>query len=59
MRLGHRGEKYLQVLAKTGSLEGVSTCNMELGGHGVLDNKTKVKFGTSTHHSEGLLECSR
>ena len=30
---------------------------MELGGHGVLDKKTKVKFGTFTHRSEGLLDC--
>jgi len=57
MRLGHTGEKSLQALAKKGLLEGASTCNMELGGHGVLDKKTKVKFGTSTHCSEGLLNC--
>ena len=48
MRLGHTGEKCLQALTKKGSLEGVSTCNMELGGHDVLDKKTKVKFGTLT-----------
>ena len=29
---------------------------MKIGGHGVLDKKTKVKFGTSTHRSEGLLD---
>ena len=30
---------------------------MKLGGYGVLDKKTKVKFGTSTHRSEGLFDC--
>jgi len=57
MRLGHRGEKSLQAPAKKGSLEGASTCNIELCGHDVLDKKTKVKFGTTTHRSEGLLDC--
>jgi len=56
MRLGYTGEKSLQALAKKGSLEGASTCNMELSGHDVLDKKMKVKFGTSTHRSEGLLD---
>jgi len=35
MRLEHEGEKSLQAPAKKGSLEGASTCNMELGEHGV------------------------
>ena len=56
MRLGHGGEKSLQALAKKGSLEGSFTCNMELGEHDVLDKK-KVKFSTTTHQSEGLLDC--
>ena len=33
MRLGHIGEKSLQAPTKKGSLEGASTCNMELGGY--------------------------
>jgi len=57
MRLEHTGEKSLQTPTKKGSLEGASTCNMKLGGHGVLDKNTKVKFGTTTHRSEGLLDC--
>ena len=57
MRLGHTGEKFLQALTKKGSLEDASTCNMKLGGHGVLDKKTKVKFGTSAHRLEGLFDC--
>ena len=57
MRLGHTGEKSLQAPAKKGSLEGAFTCNMELGGHGILDKKMKMKFGTSTQCSEGLIDC--
>ena len=48
MRLGHR-----VTLAKKGSLEDASTCNLKLGEHGVLDKK-KVKFSTTT---QGLLDC--
>jgi len=43
---------------KKGSLKGASTCNIRLGGHGILDKKTKVKFGITTHRSEGLLDCA-
>jgi len=57
MRLEYTGEKSLQAPTKKRSLEGASTCNMELGGHGVLDKRTKVKFGTTTHRSEDLLDC--
>ena len=56
MSLRHRGEKSLQAPAKNGSLEGASTCNMELGEHDVLDKK-KVKSSTTAHHFEGLLDC--
>ena len=55
MRVGLGGEKSLQDQAKKGSLEGAATCNLE-GEHSVLDKK-KVKFSTSTHRSEGLLDC--
>ena len=56
MRVRHGGEKSLQDLTKKGSLEGASTCNLELGEHDVLDKK-KVKFSTTTRHYEGLLDC--
>jgi len=56
IRLKHIEEKSLQTLAKQGSVE-ASTYNLELGGHGVLDKATKVKFGTTTHRLEGLLDC--
>ena len=54
MKVGQGGERPLQAPAKKGSLEGVATYNFE-GEHSVLDKK--VKFSTSTHRSEGLLDC--
>ena len=45
----------MQAPAKKGSLEDAATCNLE-GEHSVLDKK-KVKFSTTTHHSESLLDC--
>jgi len=55
VKVGHGGEKSLQALANKKSLEGAATCNLE-GEHIALDKK-KVKFSTSTHRSEGLLDC--
>jgi len=55
VKVGHGGEKTLQASAKKGSLEGAATCNLE-GEHNVLDKKN-VKFSTSTHRSEGLIDC--
>jgi len=57
MRVRYGGEKPSQALAKKGSLEGASTCNMKLGEHNVL-NKKKVKFATTTYHSDGLETAS-
>jgi len=57
MRLRHTGEKSLQAPIKKGSLKGASICNIELGWHSVLEKKTKVKFGTTTHRSKSLLDC--
>jgi len=57
MRLGHVGLDSLQALAKQGVLEGALTCNLEFGEHYVLDKKTKVKYGTTTYRSKGLLDC--
>jgi len=44
----------LQAPVKKVSLEGASTYNVKLGGHDVLDKKTKVKFSTIIHHKEGF-----
>ena len=55
MGFGHKEEKSLQAPAKKRSLECASTYNSKLGGYGVLDKK-KVKFNTTIHHFEGLLD---
>ena len=54
--LGHKGEKYLQALAKQGLLKGAKTCKMKLCEHCVLGKKTNVKFATAIHHTEGILD---
>ena len=54
-KVGQEEEKSLQAPAKMESLEGAATCKLE-GGHSVLDKK-KVRFSTSTHRNEGLLDC--
>ena len=55
VKVGQGGERSLQAPTKKGLLEGATTCNVE-GEHSVLDKK-KVKFSTSTHRSEGFLDC--
>ena len=56
MRLGHTGDKSLQVLAKQGLLKGAKTCKMELCEHCILGKKTRVKFGTAIHNTQGILD---
>ena len=51
MRLGYGGEQSLQAAAKKRSLEGASTCNLELGEHDVLDKK-KVKSNTTNAYKK-------
>ena len=54
MRLGHTGE--LQALARQGLLKGVGTCKLEFCEYCVIGKKTKEKFGTTTHCTEGILD---
>jgi len=56
MRLGHTGEKSLQALAKKGLLKGTRTCKLEFCEHCVIGKKTKVKFDTTTHCTDGILD---
>ena len=56
MRLRYTGEKFLQALAKQGSVEAASTYNLESGGDGILDKTMKAKFSTITHCLEILLD---
>ena len=55
MRLEHTGEKSLQALTKQGLLKGVRTCKLDFCEHCVIRKNTKVKFSTSTHYIEGIL----
>jgi len=56
MRLGHRGEKSLQVLVRQRLLKGAKTCKLEFSEHCVIGKKTDVKFGTTIHSTEGILD---
>jgi len=55
MRLGHTGEKSLQALPKQSLLKSIGTCKLEFCEHCVIGKKTKVKFGITTHCTEGIL----
>ena len=46
----------VEAFANQGLLEGASICKLKISRHDVLYKKTKVKFGASTHRSEGLLD---
>ena len=54
-RLGHTGEKSLQAFARQGLLKDAGTCKLKFCEHCVIGKKTKVKFGTATHCTEGIL----
>jgi len=56
MRLGHAGEKSMQTLVKKGLLKGAETCKLDLCEHCIIGKKTKVKFGTASHCTEGILD---
>ena len=56
MRLGHTGEKSMQVLKKQDLLKGTKTCKLKFCQHCVLGKKTKVKFGIAIHHTKGILD---
>jgi len=56
MRLGHTSKKFLQSFVKQGLLKGARTCKLEFCEHCVIEKKTKVKFGTATHCTKGILD---
>jgi len=56
MRLGHAGEKSLQILAKQGLLKGTKACKLEFCEHCVLGKQRRVKFGTAIHNTKGILD---
>ena len=56
MRLGHAGEKSLNLLAKQGLLKGLQTCKMNFCEHCIKGKQTRVKFGTAIHDTKGILD---
>ena len=56
MRLGHAGEKSLQTLTMQGLLKGAKTCKLNFCKQCVMGKQTRVKFGTTIHNTEGILD---
>ncbi|GJS48326.1 retrovirus-related pol polyprotein from transposon TNT 1-94 [Tanacetum coccineum] len=56
MRLGHAGEKSLNLLIKQGLLKGLSSCKLDLCEHCINGKTTRVKFGTAIHKTQGILD---
>nr|GEX22596.1 protein kinase-like domain-containing protein [Tanacetum cinerariifolium] len=55
MRLGHAGENSLNLLIKQGLLKGLCSCKLDLCEH-CINEKTWVKFRTSIHKTQGILD---
>nr|GFA62685.1 retrovirus-related Pol polyprotein from transposon TNT 1-94 [Tanacetum cinerariifolium] len=56
MRLGHAGEKSLNLLIKQGLLKGVSFCKLDLCKHCINKKTTRVKFMITIHKTQGILD---
>ncbi|KAE8692180.1 putative ROP-interactive CRIB motif-containing protein 6 [Hibiscus syriacus] len=56
MRLGHAGEKSLQIMAKKGLLKGAKACKLNFCEHCVLGKQKRVKFGTTIHNTKGIVD---
>ncbi|KAH9761191.1 hypothetical protein KPL70_000407 [Citrus sinensis] len=56
VRLGHAGEKSLQILMRHGLLKGTKTCKLNFCEHCVVGKKTRVKFGTANHDTREIVE---
>ncbi|KAL5865755.1 hypothetical protein ACOSQ3_003269 [Xanthoceras sorbifolium] len=56
MRLGHAGEKALQILVKQGLLKGARTGKLDFCEHCVLGKQKRVSFGTALHNTKGILD---
>ncbi|KAL5850870.1 hypothetical protein ACOSQ4_008883 [Xanthoceras sorbifolium] len=56
MRLGHAGEKSLQILVKQGLLKDAKTCKIDFCEHCVMGKQKRVKFGTAIHDTKGILD---
>ncbi|GJT27803.1 retrovirus-related pol polyprotein from transposon TNT 1-94 [Tanacetum coccineum] len=56
MRLGHAGEKSLNLLIKQGLFKGLSSCKLDLCKHCINGKTTRVKFRTAIHKTQGILD---
>ena len=56
MRHRHAGEKSLQTLAMQRLLKGAKTCKLDFCEQCVMGKQTRVKFGTTIHNTEGILD---
>ena len=56
MRLGHVGEKSLNMLIKQELLKGVRTCKLDFCEHCIKGKQTRMKFGITIHNIEGILD---
>nr|GFB38972.1 Gag_pre-integrs domain-containing protein [Tanacetum cinerariifolium] len=56
MRLGHAGEKSINLLIKQGLLKGLSSCKLDLCEHCINGKTTMVKFRTVIHKTQGILD---
>ncbi|XP_027118463.1 uncharacterized mitochondrial protein AtMg00300-like [Coffea arabica] len=56
MRLGHVGEKSLNLLMNQGLLKGASVCKLDFCEYCVKGKQTRIKFGTAIHDTKGILD---
>ena len=56
MRLGHAGEKSLQMLAMQELLKDAKSCKLDFCEQCVIGKQKSVKFGTTIHNNEGILD---
>jgi len=56
MKREHTGEKSLQGLTNQDLLKGAKTCKLNFCDHCVIVKKTKVKFSTEIHCTEGIID---
>ncbi|GKC21018.1 retrovirus-related pol polyprotein from transposon TNT 1-94 [Tanacetum coccineum] len=56
MRLGHAGEKSLNLLIKQGLIKGLSSCKLDLCENCINGKTTRVKFRIDIHKTQGILD---
>ena len=56
IKLGHRGEKGMQLLSKWGLLSGIKVANLEFCEHCVFGKKRRSKFSKGAHITDDVLD---